>query len=65
MLKDMMLGVVLEVCAFLVGLVVVLHHAFDVEQFVAQPAAVVFLSPVVWSLGGGAEIRPPHTEVTL
>ena len=62
-----MLGVVLEVCAFLVGLVIVLHHAFDVEQFVAQPAAVVFLSPVVWSLGAWSRegIRPPHTEVTL
>ena len=38
--------------ASLVGLVVVLHHAFDVEQFMPQPAAVMFLSPVVWSLKG-------------
>lgn len=31
----------------LVVLVVVLHHALDVEQFVSQPAAVFLLSPVV------------------
>lgn len=33
-----------------VVLVVVLHHAFDVEQFVSQPATLFLLRLVVWCL---------------
>lgn len=33
-----------------VVLVIVLHHAFDVEQFVSQPAALCLLSLVVGRL---------------
>lgn len=43
-------------------LVVVLHHAFDVEQFASQPATLSLLELVVWCLQNRASRRVIQEE---